>query len=213
MSPAPKPQQSSVDAKQLLKLLIDAYGETYITLVASILPNLPLGCSWGFFTTRQAKTLGLDTIKSVPDGVHLIPLANNSGYVVLVDFNDLMDRIQKVAPLFNPGFIQGVINSYQSTVTSAAKLLDRAIKKGETTVRMGVLSTNESNTLTIDGVTFPAYRLDLGTILSLAIERGFNIYYQGQLVSAQEAYQNQYALLPGLTLAPSGHALLLTLSR
>lgn len=199
-----------VIATQLANQFMESYGDSYTILSTAVMPYLPLGCSWGFLDESDIPDLNaLAQDPSLPVGTYVARLKNSS-YLVMLDYNELVSRIKaKLPSLFSMEDLQRAHNKR----VESYKRLEKALSQGNPQVRMGVLSVNESPTITMGDKSFPAFNIDLTTLCQAASQYGYNVMIEGRPQNPSVVAQNQTAALAHLNVAPSKHAILVVLQK
>ena len=88
-----------------------------------------------------------------------------------------------------------------------ASLLNK-LKKGYKG-RIGIYCTNDSQTITIDGKSYPSYAVTLKELCAICINIGYGIVVGDKPRDPNEVVAKEDAVLESLTVAPSSNALLL----
>lgn len=178
----------------------EKFGHTYADCAAIVLPNIPLGCSWGLITKPQARGLGIDEKTKVESG-QIFKL--DSGYLVYLDTATLLERLSQQINLFTPEVMNAASKRTQIDLAKLKKLVEKGGNH-----RLAFCSVNESPNLTINGKVYPSFNISPVDFLSTLASLGRGVMVQGQLVPAQQLVQNPEVLLSVCPLAPSGNGLL-----
>lgn len=193
-------------AEKLVETLNNRFGEKKAAVISSCLPGLPLGCSWGFFSSDLFASLEL-TPNDVEDFAFVYPLRN--GYLVSMDYNNLVKIVQDVVPIFTP---QDILDASKTRDASYRKLL-KTLKKAGAKIGLGFYSLNEAPTVTINGTVYPSFNVPLTALASAANEAGFGFNTSQGVITPNQALQAGARFLAERNLAPSGNALMVELVR
>lgn len=197
---------SSDNADKFLKAFEEKFGEDYTTFAMAVVPTIPLGCSWGFFTDKQFQDFGVAHNK-LPEGISVFQVSG--GWLVFADYELLVERLHQVAPIFTPETIQSA-NKHR---VDSQKRLAKHLSKGYSEVRLGFFSMNESPTITINGQSYPAFNVDYGVLCEVAGQYGYKLVFGSDALDPQQAVGYAQEALQHCRLSPSGNALLMVLRK
>lgn len=193
-------------AEKLAIALNDRFGEKKAAVISACLPGLPLGCHWGFFEADTFAALEL-TPKDIEGFAFVYPLRN--GYLVSMEYNNLINIVQNIIPLFTP---ETILEASKTRDASSRKLV-KTLKKAGAKIGMGFYSLNEAPTITIKGTVYPSFNVPLPVLANAAQECGFGFRTSQGVITPNQALQSGAQFLAERNLAPSGNALMVELVR
>lgn len=194
------------NADKFLKAFEEKFGDDYTTFAMAVVPTIPLGCSWGFFTDKQFEDFHVAANK-LPEGISVFQVTG--GWLVFADYGLLVERLRQVAPIFTPE----TLRSADQHRVDSQKRLAKHLAKGYPEVRLGFFSMNESPTITINGQSYPAFNVDYGTLCEFAGQYGYRLVFGDSALDPDQALGYAQEALKYCRLAPSGNSLLMVLRK
>ena len=167
--------------------------------------NVLNGCSWEFVRDnkdvrnnegefRQSKYCNL--------------IKNKTGYIVTITFQRILEILNKEARgLFDKRDLELASKHRQEALVS----LDNKMKKGYNG-KIGIFCTNDSTSITINGVTYPAYAVTLQELLTVCTRNNYGLMMGGIRTPNQVAAKAEQ-VMQILDMAPSGNALLVEIRK
>ena len=215
--------------------LVNKYGQQCAELFALFLHTIPLGCSWAFLHPQQVEDLGLPYNPSSPvpliwEPQHktvttrtaanantstltfvLIPVVG--GFILETAYSVAVNVIEQCGGLYDEDILTAAGESHTKAKETFAKRLEKAISEGGE-LRFGYYCVNGSQTITMNGVAYPAYSLPLRAIAEIAAQQGLSFRVpQHALIPAATVAASPWDTLSRSVAAPSGNAILGALTR
>ncbi len=215
--------------------LVNKYGQQCAELFALFLHTIPLGCSWAFLHPQQVEDLGLPYNPSSPvpliwEPQHktvttrtaanantstltfvLIPVVG--GFILETAYSVAVNVIEQCGGLYDEDILTAAGESRTKAKETFAKRLEKAISEGGE-LRFGYYCVNGSQTITMNGVAYPAYSLPLRAIAKIAAQQGLSFRVpQHALIPASTIAASPWDTLSRSVAAPSGNAILGALTR
>ena len=175
--------------------LVNKYGQQCAELFALFLHTIPLGCSWAFLHPQQVEDLGLPYSPSSPvpliwEPQHktvttrtatnanastltfvLIPVVG--GFILETAYSVAVNVIEQCGGLYDEDILTAAGESRTKAKETFSKRLEKAISEGGE-LRFGYYCVNGSQTITMNGVAYPAYSLPLRAIAEIAAQQGLS---------------------------------------
>lgn len=176
--------------------------------IITALPNCTNGAFWGFTSMDDAKE-HIDVIKSDKNIV-----ARQLGNACLIEVNP--DYLYKACSVIDPSLMtQNDVAIMQKYMAEAAvsfeKFLYSKAEKGGFGGMVAIYCTNDSNAITYKNVQYPAFRLNIGTVLQYLQKWGYMILVGGQYVAPNVASQAGQALFSSMQLSPTNTGVFITI--
>jgi hypothetical protein len=210
--------------------LVTKYGQQCAELFALFLHTIPLGCSWAFLHPQQVEDLGLPCNPEGPvpliwDPQHkavtirtatnanastltfvLIPVVG--GFILETAYSVAVNVIEQCGGFYDEDMLTTAGESRTKAKEMFAKRLEKAISEsGE--LRFGYYCVNGSQTITMNGVAYPAYSLPLRAIAEIAAQQGLSFRVpQHAPILASTVAASPWDTLSRSVAAPSGNAIL-----
>lgn len=174
--------------------------------------NVLNGCSWEFIRNNPEVRRNLDAFKSSKVcNVQEVTYNNKdkvSGYLISMQMSYLCNLLspKNDGPL-EMRDLELAQKHRKEALASLATKMDTKYKGV-----IGIYCTNDSQTITIDGKTFPAYAVTLKELCTICNSKKYGIYIGGQVRYPNEVLQREDAVIKALTVAPSSNALLIRIA-
>ncbi len=185
-TPGSKKPQSQLEANIESKLSVGA--REAIVLMSDA---FRLGCNWGYIKNTHPDYRDVLTALKEEKGAIKMFQAEN-GAIVMADKNFLTKVVNDVAPgLINADFIKNAEERAKNETESALKFVKKVAdgkspyvkeKDGYQELQLGILSVNQVNEIRLNGVSYPAFRLNLQEALGLLDtlkNAGINVLVRG----------------------------------
>lgn len=188
------------------------YPEEVQLVLRNIMVNCLNGCSWEFIRENPEVKKYIAAIRAnknldVLDVVYNHK-ANITGYLLYADFNYAINVIRSCAPnLFNEGIYQKAEEHRKQAISSLIKLM-----KGKYKGRIGIYCTNDSQAITIDGKTYPAFAVSLPEFISISEQLNYGIANKGGVTVIDAVKKNPRGFIKALTVAPSSNAIFINIA-
>lgn len=165
------------------------------------LPNIGNGAFWGFDTLQNVMKHS-DVIKS--DNNITARKLGNSGCIIEVDPSYIMSAAVSALPgAINQDDIAGMKKAMGEAEAEFIKFLIKRGKSGNFTGMIGIYCINDSTSITLKGVSYPAFRLPIGKVLDLCNKFGYMIKVGGSFISPSQAIQRGASLFDSFELSPT----------
>ena len=180
--------------------------------ISVISKNVLNGCSWEFVRNntdirrniehfKSSKTCDLKEVTYSQD-------KRISGYLVLMNLNRLVDILSREAlGVFDKKTLQDALNHRQDAIFKCANLMKRNYKG-----RIGIFCTNDSPTITVDGISYPAFAVTLNELCSICAKMKYGFITGNTVRNSNEVYAHADAVIKALTVAPSSNALFINIA-
>lgn len=184
-----------------------------VSLVTSLISkNVLNGCSWEFESVNDMLRTNLGAISKNPNCSAQKVTFNHEkgiyGYLVFMKIDYLLKLLSPAncGPL-NDEDIQYALKHRDD----AKKALITKIKKGYRG-KIGIFCTNDSQNITIDGKTFPAYAITLKELCVICENMGYGIVIGKGVRNPQDVLAREDGVIEKATIAPSRNALLIEIA-
>lgn len=180
--------------------------------VGAISKNVLNGCSWEFVRKSRDFMENMDAFKASRN-VNLQEVVYDhgrgvSGFLVVMNMNYLCNLLAREAPgLIRQEDLKRATEHRQQAIQSLYNRMKSGYKG-----RIGVYCTNDSQSITIQGKTFPAYAVTLREMLQVADRAGYGVFVNGSVRSPKDVARHEEAVLKALEVAPSGNALFINIA-
>ena len=191
---------------------LSKYPIEVLIAVGLISKNVLNGCSWEFTRDKvEIKRHLQDFQNSKYVSVQEVTYnheKNIMGYLVYMKFDSLLNLLAKEAPgLISQKDIQIANKNREKSILSLANLM----KKGFTG-RIGIYCTNDSQAITIQGKTFPAFAVTFKELLQICSAQGYGILVKGVSRRPAELERFEDKIIKASIVAPSSNALLIDIA-
>ena len=198
-------------AQQFAENLAKYPDEEQLAVIA-ISQNVLNGCPWEFIRSDPKYAKAKSAFDKNPNvSLQEVTYDHNlkkGGYLVYMDMGYLCNLLVREAP----GLIDSKdLDKAKLHREEAAKGLIEKMKAGYRGI-IGIYCTNDSQTITVSGKTYPAYALTLREMLQVAEKLNYGIVFGQAVRSPQSAMQKEDALLKALTVAPSSNAMFINIA-
>lgn len=204
------------DAANRFANRLESYPEEVKWAVILIAENVLNGCGWEF-TRNTGNELTPDLVEKFRNsnvcGIQEVTYNHKrktTGYLVSMKFDALVELLRKEGEgVFNKEDLDRAVTHRSEAITKLVNTLEKASVRS---LRVGIYCTNDSSTITIDGNSFPAFAVDLPTLLMACEKTGWKIR-AGEPRTPAEVAKKADAFIKNLTVAPSSNALMINLCR
>lgn len=180
--------------------------------IISISKNVLNGCSWEFVRKsvdymKEKDNFAKNKNVSMQEVVY-DHHKNITGYLISMNMNYLCNLLAKEAPgLIRSEDLKRATEHRQQAIQS----LYNKMQSGYTG-RIGIYCTNDSQSITIQGKTFPAYAVTLSEMLQIAKRCNYGVPVNGVVRPPEEVLKREDAVLRAMEVAPSGNALFINIA-
>ena len=180
--------------------------------VSCISKNVLNGCSWEFVRSNPDLRRNADAFASSQScelkEVTYSHNKNISGYLILMSLNRLVDILGREAlGVFDQASLKKAMDHRHDAVLAVAKLMKKGYRG-----RIGIFCTNDSPTITVDGVSYPAFAITLNELCDICSRTGYGFAMGSQIRTADQVKAHADAVLKACTVAPSSNALFIDIA-
>lgn len=180
--------------------------------VGVISKNVLNGCSWEFVRKNPGATRLIDAFNKNPNcsiqEVVYNRKAGVTGYLVYMNLSYLCSLLGKEAPgLLNQRDLMLASEHRKEAILSLAKRIQSGYKG-----LIGIFCTNDSQSITVDSHTYPAYTVSLREMLQVCQRYNYGIVIRGGVRTPSQVAQREDDALKELIVAPSSNALFVNIA-
>ena len=180
--------------------------------VGLISKNVLNGCSWEFVRTNSEIRQNLDAFKkSKVCNVQKVTYNHQQGiygYLVYMQMNHLCNLL---GPANNGPLEDRDLQIATHHRNEAIQSLTKKIKSGYMG-RIGIFCTNDSQSITVSGKTFPAYAVTLKELCTVCSQLNYGILINNVPRKPNEVLEREDGVIERLTVAPSSNALFIDIA-
>lgn len=180
--------------------------------VGLISKNVLNGCSWEFVRTNSEIRQNLDAFKkSKVCNVQKVTYNHQQGiygYLVYMQMNHLCNLL---GPANNGPLEDRDLQIATHHRNEAIQSLAKKIKSGYMG-RIGIFCTNDSQSITVSGKTFPAYAVTLKELCTVCSQLNYGILINNVPRKPNEVLEREDGVIERLTVAPSSNALFIDIA-
>lgn len=181
--------------------------------VNAISKNVLNGCSWEFVRQTTEFKRHLEEFRANPNVSVQEVMYNHQnktgGYLVYMNLSYLCNILNKEAPgLINAKDLEMASKHREEAVESLYKKMQSKSFRG----RIGIFCTNDSQSITVSGKTYPAYAVSLREMLQVAERCGYGVEVAGAVRQPEDVLKREDAVLKSLTVAPSSNAIFIDIA-
>lgn len=180
--------------------------------VGLISKNVLNGCSWEFVRTNPEIRQNLDAFKnSKVCNVQKVTYNHQQGiygYLVYMQMNHLCNLL---GPANNGPLEDRDLQIATHHRNEAIQSLAKKIKSGYMG-RIGIFCTNDSQSVTVNGKTFPAYAITLKELCTICSQLNYGILINNNVRKPNEVLEREDGVIERLTVAPSSNALFIDIA-
>lgn len=191
---------------------LDKYSIEEQIAVMTISKNVLNGCSWEFVRNNQEVRKAVDKFKSNPNcDIKEVAYSHDKkiyGYLVLMSLNRLVEILAKEGMgVFTQEDLNAAVEHRKQAVQSCAKLMKKNYKG-----RIGVFCTNDSQTITVDGTSYPAFAITLNELCDICNNMGYGFMLGNKIRQPADVKAHIDAVIKACTVAPSSNALFIDIA-
>lgn len=180
--------------------------------VGVISKNVLNGCSWEFVRKNSEVLHLIDAFNKNPNcsiqEVTYNPHAKVTGYLVYMNLSYLCSLLGKEAPgLLNQRDLSLASEHRKEAILALAKKMQSGYKG-----RIGIFCTNDSQSITVDGKTYPAYAVSLKELLQVCQRCNYGIIMDNAVRTPSQVAQRENYVMKNLIVAPSSNALFVNIA-
>lgn len=179
---------------------------------STITKNVLNGCCWEFVRSNPDIKRNLEAFKnSKVCSVQKVTYDHNRGvygYLVYMQMQHLCSLLDEN----NKGPLNSTDLQYAAQHREKAKVgLIEKLQKGYQG-RIGIFCTNDSQTITVDGKSYPAYAITLKELCAICVKMGYGIAIGNSVRTPEQVLSKEDAVIENLTVAPSSNALFINIA-
>ena len=180
--------------------------------VGLISKNVLNGCSWEFVRTNPEIRQNLEAFKnSKVCNIQKVTYNHQQGiygYLVYMKMDHLCNLLGPAnnGPLEDRD-LQIATQHRQEAIQSLAKKMSTGYKG-----RIGIFCTNDSQSITVAGKTFPAYAITLKELCTICNQMNYGIVINNVPRKPADILQREDGVIERLTVAPSSNALFIDIA-
>lgn len=180
--------------------------------VSAISKNVINGCSWEFIRNNSEIRRYADAftgsqyceLKEVTysHDKHL------TGYLIMMSLKRMVEILAKEGMgVFNQEDLSKAMKHRQEAVQSCAKLMQKGYRG-----RIGVFCTNDSQTITVDGKSYPAFAITLNELCDICIRTHYGFAVGSAIRTPEQVKAKADAVIKNCIVAPSSNALFIDIA-
>lgn len=175
--------------------------------------NILNGCCWEFVRANPDIKRNLDAFaKSSVCSAQEVTYnkqTGSKGYLVYMQ----MQHLCSLYDVTNHGPIDSSDLKKAAQHREEAKMgLIKKLQKGYNG-KIGIFCTNDSQSITVDGKTYPAFCVTLKELCAICSKLGYGFPMGGSLRTPEEVIQREDKVIENLTVAPSSNALFISIQK
>lgn len=176
--------------------------------IGLISQNMLRGCSWEFVRHNSDIDANLEAFKNNPSvSAQKITYSRSplqTGYLVYVRLDEALRVFEQSAPgLIAPKELQYASRHHQEAVAQLQAMMTSGYKGV-----IGIYCTNDSQTITIRGRSYPAFAVTMNELLQLCVRNRYGLIIGGAVRQPNQVQERADAIIEAATVAPSSNALL-----
>lgn len=191
---------------------LDKYPIEEQMAITVISKNVLNGCSWEFVRNNPEVRKIYDLLKKNPNcDIKEVTYSHDkkiTGYLVMMNLNHLVAILAKEGlGVFNKADLDAALEHRKQAVQSCAKLMKKNYRG-----RIGVYCTNDSQTITVDGTSYPAFAITLNELCDICNSMGYGFNLGNKVRQSAEVSSRIDAVIKACTVAPSSNALFIDIA-
>lgn len=169
--------------------------------------NFLNGCSWEFVRHNAEVERNKAAIMNNSNmDLHVVTYnhkTKTTGYLVSMNLNYLVSIYSDCAPgLIDKKLLDMAAVHRKEAIIGLANLMSKGYRD-----RIGIYCTNDSQSITVDGKTYPAFAVSLGEFLQLCNRYNYGVEASGSIYTPEVISGNAASFIKALTVAPSSNAI------
>lgn len=190
---------------------INSLPEHQAIVFAMTSAHLPWGATWGFDTDIAGGVEAAKRASTTSDG-QVVTFDLIRGTVTeYLKSDELFEAYKKLIRVGGVDLKESVIENAKKRRNDALASLHKFLSEGKKG-QVGFFNTNQSDTVTIDGITYPSFCLNARDFLGLAAQHGYKVRTnKGTTVQAADAMKKVVGFMSELKKSPSSNSVLVEL--
>lgn len=170
--------------------------------------NMLRGCSWEFVRNNPDIARNIEAFRNNPNvSAQEVTYSRSpvmTGYLVYIRLDYVLQVLTKEAPgLIEKQEVEYAVRHHRDAIVELQKLMSSGYRGS-----IGIYCTNDSQTITIRGKSFPAFAITLNELLQICARSNYGLEIGGAVRRPNEVQQRADAVIKASTVAPSSNALL-----
>ena len=180
--------------------------------ITSISKNVLNGCSWEFVRSNPDLRKAVDLLKKNKYcDIKEVTYSHDkhiTGYLTLMNLNRLVEILKKEGMgVFNDKDLEKAVIHRRDAIQSCALLM-----KKNYTGKIGIFCTNDTKTITVDGISFPAFAITLNELCDVCNNMGYGFMLGSKTRTPIEVKSHSDDVIKACTIAPSSNALFINIA-
>lgn len=194
------------DAMQFAEAL-SKYPEEVTLGVGLVIVNFINGCSWAFVPdSNKEYPRYLESIQKNPQ---MSSTKIKNGYLYNINMDYLIQILRRTAGGYVTVRDLELATEHRN---QALMSLEKFMKSGKSGM-IGIYCLNDSTSITIDGIRYPAFSVTLNDLLAMCVRNGYSVKLGGKNRTPNEVSAHAREVLSRLMMSPSGNALMIGISK
>ena len=186
---------------------LESYPEEVGMAVGTIIENFVNGCSWAFIPDSNREYLTYSEM--VEKNPEMTSVKVRGGYLLTMNMDYLIQVLRRTAGNYvTPKDLELASAHRQEALVK----LDKYMKNKNQGV-IGIYCLNDSPSITIDGIRYPALCVTLNDLLALCVRNGYYLKLGGHRRTPKEVAAHSREVISRLSLPPSRNALMIELCK
>lgn len=180
--------------------------------ISVISKNIINGCSWEFVRNNQNVRQYVEQFKKNPYcDIKEVTYSHDkkiSGYLVLMNLQRLVDILTKEAlGVFDRETLQAAVQHRHDAITDCAKLMKKGYRG-----KIGIFCTNDSPTITVDGISYPAFAVTLNELCDICAKMNYGMVVGSSIRTPDLVKAHGDDVIKSCIVAPSSNALFMNIA-
>lgn len=192
---------------------INSLPESDSIVFAMTSQHLPWGATWGYDTDINGGVRASKRAASESNGKVVTFDLLRGTVTEYIDSDALLNNYRKLISLGGLNLPDSVIQNAKKRRNDAMASLNKFLAEGNDG-QVGFFNTNQSDTVTKDGVTYPSFCLNVRDFLGLAGKYNYDVVTsKGTRLPAREAFVKMVGFMSELEKSPSSNSVFVTLKK
>ena len=180
--------------------------------VSSISKNVINGCSWEFVRNTADIRRYVDVFKSSQYcDLKEVTYSHDkkiTGYLVMMNLKRMVEILAKEGMgVFTKEDLSRAMKHRQDAVQGCAKLMQKGYRG-----RIGIFCTNDSQTITVDGKSYPAFAITLNELCDICVRCHYGFAIGSSIRIPEQVKAKADAVIKNCIVAPSSNALFIDIA-
>lgn len=198
-------------SNQKINDYINSLPEYQAIVFAMTSAHLPWGATWGFDTDIAGGEEAAQRAHETSDGKVITFKLRRGTVTEYLNSDELFNGYRHLIKIGGVEVKDSTIEKAKKRRNDALASLHKFLSEGKQG-QVGFFNTNQSDTVTIEGVTYPSFCLNARDFLGLADQHGYKVRtVRGTTVQAQAALKKVVGFMGELKKSPSSNAVMVEL--